>query len=783
MQARLLEIVLERLTESDLSPDESNLVFAACQGEAALQNWLQEGQAPVLDGGTATVRAGSGVYLNSVRVQGFRGIGPSLELKLQPGPGLTLVVGRNGSGKSSLAEALELLLTGRSARWEDRSSIWKSAWRNLHDPIQPKILAEFTWDGGKIQLNREWKQDAEMDASTFTAQPASQLEEQGWKAALEDYRPFLSHNELSTLLLREPSKLYDALYKILGLGDLTLALERLANLRKQDEAASKLLKSDLSSLKARLAQSGDPRAQTAAKELGRRSIDWNRILTQCGTSGGSQEEIAKLRQLAEARFPDFEQPLQKLCEALDRQKRLQEDEEGRSHQLAELLRAALVYQQSTAASGTCPVCRNGQLDDNWAARTGQQLTELELRTQNAKQLKQEIGRLEDELRALATGPCPAEELTSAWQHWQNTRNYKGAELVDHLRTPTLGELRARLAVLSREAQERLEKLESEWLPLAQQLANLAEQARRNQPADERARRLKVAEDWLKGVAEDIRLCRFAPIAQGMRQFWSTMRQDSNVELVEILLTGQKTNRRVEVQVKVDDTENAALGVMSQGELNSLALSLFLPRATQPESPFRFLCIDDPVQAMDPAKVDGLARALEQVSKSHQVLVFTHDSRLYEAVLRLGIRAEVLEVTRRARSVVELRKAHDPIDQALGDARALALTQEMPERVSRKVVPNFCRRALEICFTDLYRRKRPFSLEDYDRADTLNKKASLAFFGSLDQVQEVGNHLRRFGPAADAYHQCNRGSHGGFEGDLHRLIDQTRELVGKLRSQS
>ena len=58
---------------------------------------------------------------------------------------------------------------------------------------------------------------------------------------------------------------------------------------------------------------------------------------------------------------------------------------------------------------------------------------------------------------------------------------------------------------------------------------------------------------------------------------------------------------------VDGVPGAALGVMSQGELHSLALSLFLPRATLSESPFRFVVIDDPVQSMDPARVDGLAR--------------------------------------------------------------------------------------------------------------------------------------------------------------------------------
>ncbi|MFF2406506.1 AAA family ATPase [Streptomyces sp. NPDC058092] len=48
--------------------------------------------------------AASRIYLDSVSVTGFRGIGPRVKLDLAPRPGVTLVVGRNGSGKSSLAE-------------------------------------------------------------------------------------------------------------------------------------------------------------------------------------------------------------------------------------------------------------------------------------------------------------------------------------------------------------------------------------------------------------------------------------------------------------------------------------------------------------------------------------------------------------------------------------------------------------------------------------------------------------------------------------------------------
>ena len=77
--------------------------------------------------------------------------------------------------------------------------------------------------------------------------------------------------------------------------------------------------------------------------------------------------------------------------------------------------------------------------------------------------------------------------------------------------------------------------------------------------------------------------------------------------------------------------------MSQGELHALALSLFVPRATLAESPFRFVVIDDPVQSMDPARGRRpRPRARRARPRTRQVVVFTHDDRLPEAVRRLGI---------------------------------------------------------------------------------------------------------------------------------------------------
>lgn len=88
------------------------------------------------------------VYVASLDIQGFRGIGPKARLELTPGPGLTLVVGRNGSGKSSFAEGLELLLTGDNRRWSQRKSKeWRGGFRNVHAGGAVELAAEILIEG------------------------------------------------------------------------------------------------------------------------------------------------------------------------------------------------------------------------------------------------------------------------------------------------------------------------------------------------------------------------------------------------------------------------------------------------------------------------------------------------------------------------------------------------------------------------------------------------------------------------------------------------------------
>src|SRR5215469_5036561 len=128
----LLALVAARL-DADRPPDGAGeLVLAAFEGGAAITAALRGDQLEgthVVD--KTTGRRAHAVYLSSLEVEGFRGIGDATTLAVDPGPGLTLLVGRNGSGKSSFSEALEMLLTGTNQRWKDRNLVWKDGWQNL----------------------------------------------------------------------------------------------------------------------------------------------------------------------------------------------------------------------------------------------------------------------------------------------------------------------------------------------------------------------------------------------------------------------------------------------------------------------------------------------------------------------------------------------------------------------------------------------------------------------------------------------------------------------------
>ena len=805
MDATLLEIVRTRLGSEGVEPTPwAQLVLAACSGDDALQAALADKGAKVKTAGAAAAASPS-VYVNAVTVTGFRGVGPKCRLEVSGTPGLTLIVGRNGSGKSSLSEALELLLTGENSRWSTRSKVWKEGWRNLHQTSDAEIEAELTIEGdrGRAVVTRKWPDEADLDAGVTVVQRHGAkkvpLATMAWDRPLELYRPFLSYNELGAMFDEGPSAFHDRLSKMLGLEDLvdgqkSLARERLSRTKLVDASDA-----SVAPLVTQLNELDDDRVRGAIAMLKGPKRDLAALEKMLAGGDESEEEdevVAALRRLVALEGPSTEDA-RAIADAA-RQAAEAAASAGtsseRALELIEILTQALAFHERHKEK-ECPVCGVGKLDAKWRTQTAATIERLEKQATAAanasnigsaakaaaRQLAQPLPRFVPPLKGVLGS---ADSVAVAWQDLAAV----DADSLDTLATelvPAVEALGKALGEARSEAEAVLATKDAAWRRAIGLIAPWVAGAREAEQAKAAVAQIKDAEKWLKVAADDIRSERFRPVADEAKRLWQILRLQSNVDLEEVALAGSGPTRHPVLTVDVDGVETDALSVMSQGELTSIALSLFLPRATLPESPFRFVVIDDPVQSMDPARVEGLARVLDSAAQERQVIVLTHDDRLPEAVRRLNIAATVIGVTRRERSVMELRHELDPVARHLADARALALTTDLPRKVAQRVIPGLCRAAIEAACMETVRRRRlgrgdrHADVEDALANQKLTSLAALAFF---DDAQRGGEVLARIasafgGPASDAFKVCNRGSHVGFEGDPMTLI-RTVTLLAK-----
>jgi len=157
-------------------------------------------------------------------------------------------------------------------------------------------------------------------------------------------------------------------------------------------------------------------------------------------------------------------------------------------------------------------------------------------------------------------------------------------------------------------------------------------------------------------------------------------------------------------------------------------------------------------------------------------VFTHDDRLPGAVRRLQIAATVLQVNRREQSQVAIVTVSDAATRMLDDARALMNDDHVAITLARKIVPGFCRMAIDATCVDMIRAKR---LEAGDRHDDVDElldahpklyaRMALALFDDSNRTNDVLHRLNAFGAwAATAFTACNAGAHVGSAGQLEMV---------------
>jgi hypothetical protein len=567
----------------------------------------------------------------------------------------------------------------------------------------------------------------------------------------------------------------------------------------------------LPDLLGRLESTSDERAAVCRRALAGRTWDLATARSvaagvQVAVDGGELDRLRRLAQLTPPAEEDVRAAATALRQAAAGLEAVAGSPAGRARALAKLLIAALEH-HSTHGDGDCPVCRrSGALTKQWRQATEEEVARLGQEAQAAESAeraaadarRQAAALLQSPPPVLAEAPPPGLDpgpVRVAWESWTNAPvawPAAGAAglraLAAHLDQAVQPITREVLNISAAASAEHAER-DDRWAQVAAEVSSWCASAAVAQQGMAPVAAIKAADKWLKAATDDIRNDRLAPLASQARSIWAMLRQESNVDLGSIRLAGSASQRRVELDVSVDGAPGSALGIMSQGEVNALALSVFLPRARLPASPFRFLVIDDPVQAMDPAKVDGLARVLEKAAVDRQVIVFTHDNRLAQAVRQLRLPATILEVTRRPGSAVEVRACLDPVEQALRDAGALAADRSVPAEVAARVVPGLCRTAVEAAFTEAIWRRQLRAGRGHTEIEAdleaagarLNLLAGLALTGDANKGGEVLPRLDAWGRRfADTYQALNKGSHAAYAGDLGVLVGDAKKLAEKIR---
>ncbi|MEV6603092.1 hypothetical protein [Kutzneria sp. NPDC051319] len=294
-----------------------------------------------------------------------------------------------------------------------------------------------------------------------------------------------------------------------------------------------------------------------------------------GTAVQPPAELSALRALTELRAPASDAvtiPLTRLQQARDGYHAAGTVTIEQAERRADLLQRALEFHQH-ADDGKCPVCGIGDLDAAWQQRAEQEVAAEREEISRRRRARQELDDASGQAMALirsvrepaapqcAITACPAAEV--AWRRWQDL-SADPASLIEHL-PAARDDLADAFDAVSKEAEHLLAEREDAWAPLAVRLAEWVSLARKAAVAKPVVSLGVVALNFMTEAGKTLRQKRLAEVEQRARQIWAALRQDSNVDLGGIELTGTGTRRHVELHAAVDGSDAKALGVMSQGQ--------------------------------------------------------------------------------------------------------------------------------------------------------------------------------------------------------------------------
>jgi len=589
---------------------------------------------------TAGLLEGRTWRIASVAISGLGGVGTLLpgRLDLEPVAGLLVVRGPNGSGKTSIAKALEVSLRGDQAVADEAvGDLWATA---LLAEGAPSAEIEVVLASGAARLTiRSELGDAtgsRCAAEIADADGVRQVElGRAWKDAVQASRSCYSYARLQARL-QKPLDLQEFLLELLVLGpvwqevrdELERRSERAADAARQLTKAKGQASAAERSMNERFR--ADPRRPRPLPDI-EWPTSWD-VDIDAWMDGNGLVDHAEISSVAVA--DDLEERAEQLRARLAQAER--ELSAAETHLDSPHLARTAHHLDALAGDdaipdGECPLC-GSHVD--WRTHARDVVRGVDAWRTNARAVEEAVGAADSwndqVLRPLFGSDVPGGPESAA-------RELAAAVRADGTRAHSRAHQAARalLAAMSGGAHR-------EWLATLRASSDAAAEWRRARVEvatafvvswREHQKAARDADSWTKASATlddiqvELRQRRQDDVTSGMRTAVAAMLPEAQIEITRIKHEGKVKQRRgVQVAMTIGGVP-ATLGMLSSGQRNALLLAPLTMLGTT--NAFGFLVVDDPIHALDTTRVDRVAAELARLASTQQVLVFTHDPRLEE----------------------------------------------------------------------------------------------------------------------------------------------------------
>ncbi|WP_075201443.1 ATP-binding protein [Leucobacter japonicus] len=585
--------------------------------------------------------------LEKVSIQSFRGVTNEepLVLTFEPTPGITVLHGLNGAGKSSISDAIEVALTGRTPSL----SVGTAGKAALWDPIhlsqgaggacvevtlacagQRLVLTATLDEGGKVQ--EHWG-ELIVDGSSSRIDLDS-----SWHQALISHQPVFAYATLErrVQLSKDLATYFDGL---LALGGSFAVLHNTITERATAsmEAHTRWQTAKVSAM--RMISEIDTDCARANPGISLTSIP-------DPTPGDDIDEWlenAGLVQEGQVTSPlPADSGVRLEAVASECARAINSYEEGRSAP-EQGLSAALqfLYQETSSLdiqSRNCPVCLTVNTD--W-------IDALRLTVESDAKLTRLRGGMEAAIRSLMQSAnsilIPAihvAEGTASTDPIRNSAQEAGglvAELAgglerglpsQHAVVRSAGNLAKWLSSddgrgLLQDAIARTDVIKQWRLARARAVEDFAAIWRTDGVLASASLEWKEVAKRVDDLRNHLRKKRSGVLESLAGSRIESLLLDADLHLNRISVLSTKANMELSDQ----SGNKVELGMLSAGQRNAVLLAPLL--ASIDAGPFGFLVLDDPVHAFDELRIDRLAESLAEIARSRRVIVLTHDERLKE----------------------------------------------------------------------------------------------------------------------------------------------------------